>query len=156
MAYITQEQKKVIAANIKAKYPTKEGWKFSITIQHHSALNIAIMEAPVRFIDNDENYQLNHYHLDGYKNSEILEDITKIAMTGNYDNSDSMTDYFDVGYYFHLSAGKWDRPFVLKAPKLTADEIYTKRQAFFAKMDAAQEVLKKATADYNEFHEVYA
>jgi len=22
-----------------------------------------------------------------------------------------MTDYFDVGWYFHLSVGNWDKPF---------------------------------------------
>jgi hypothetical protein len=28
-----------------------------------------------------------------------------------YDKSDAMVDYFDTGYYLHLSIGTWDKPY---------------------------------------------
>jgi hypothetical protein len=36
-------------------------------------------------------------------------------MKGNewYDNSDSMTDYFDTAYYLRINVGQFDRPYVL-------------------------------------------
>jgi hypothetical protein len=30
------------------------------------------------------------------------------------DNSDIMTDYFDVSYYYNFHIGKWDKPYVQK------------------------------------------
>jgi len=34
---------------------------------------------------------------------------------GNHDNSDIMTDYFDVGWYISVRLGKWDKPYVVNA-----------------------------------------
>jgi hypothetical protein len=69
------------------------------------------MQAPVNF-------------LSGYKNGQnvrpdnqshpYLQQIYSIANCGNYDNSDSMTDYFDIGWYVWLSIGQWDKEFVFK------------------------------------------
>jgi len=30
----------------------------------------------------------------------------------NFDDSDSMTDYYHVNFAFHLSLGKWDKLFI--------------------------------------------
>lgn len=32
----------------------------------------------------------------------------------NYDNSDSQTDYFDVGHYTSINLGSWNKPFIVK------------------------------------------
>ncbi|MFW5847925.1 MAG: LPD29 domain-containing protein [bacterium] len=112
MAYITKEKAREIRNEIKKEFPTKKGWKFSITIKDYSSLNVDIMKAPIKFTE--KNYeQLNHYYLENYDNSDVLIKIRDICNKTNYNNSDPMTDYFDVGYYFHLSVGKWDRPFEL-------------------------------------------
>lgn len=42
----------------------------------------------------------------------MLKKVSKIVGTYNYDNSDLMTDYFDVNFYFDLRLGKYDKPFV--------------------------------------------
>jgi hypothetical protein len=34
--------------------------------------------------------------------------------TSWYDNSDIMTDYFDVAYYNNINIGKWDKPYELE------------------------------------------
>lgn len=47
---------------------------------------------------------------------EVLKQADEIGNARNWDNSDSMTDYFDVNYYFDLHIGKWNQPFVRLAP----------------------------------------
>ena len=34
--------------------------------------------------------------------------------TGWYNNTDIMTDYFDIAYYLDVNVGKWDKGYVLK------------------------------------------
>lgn len=41
---------------------------------------------------------------------EVIDNIVKAINSENYDNSDGMSDYYDVGYYVHLNFGKWDKP----------------------------------------------
>lgn len=55
----------------------------------------------------EEHYQLNHYNVSWYKEltDECRNRIQKaidICNSYNYDNSDAMTDYFDVGFYQHF------------------------------------------------------
>lgn len=42
----------------------------------------------------------------------IFDKIFDAMNTDNHDNSDIMTDYFDVGHYVDVQIGKWDRPFI--------------------------------------------
>jgi hypothetical protein len=44
----------------------------------------------------------------------VLQRAVQIGQAQNWDNSDSMTDYFDVNYYFHINIGKWNKPFTIK------------------------------------------
>ena len=122
MAYITPEQVKEKRKEIRTKYPTKDGWKFSVRGRDYSCLDISILEAP-RDLDCGDYSQINHYNLSELKERELFEDITSIAMRGNHDNSDAMTDYFDVGWYFHLSVGDWDKPLVVKTPQRYIDRM---------------------------------
>jgi hypothetical protein len=43
----------------------------------------------------------------------FINEIISVLNEGNHDNSDIMTDYFDVGWYVHLNVGKWNKPYVL-------------------------------------------
>jgi hypothetical protein len=61
---------------------------------------------------------VNPYHPDNAFEGELLETIKAILdalNTGNHDRSDSMTDYFDVGWYVDLNIGRWDRAFEVKS-----------------------------------------
>lgn len=42
---------------------------------------------------------------------EVMKDAQSIANSYNYDDSDSMTDYFNTNFYLHLNIGKWNKPF---------------------------------------------
>lgn len=128
MAYISTEQVAEIRSELKKQLPEI---KFSVVRHHFSNVTIAIMQAPYRFTE--ENYkQLNHFFLDSYNHSEILIKIKEIANRGNYDDSDSQTDYFDVGFYLNIHVGKYDKPFVLTEAKSKAVKPVKKEE--FAKV----------------------
>jgi len=42
----------------------------------------------------------------------FLKRVVEIADQYNYNDSDSMTDYYSVNFAFHLSLGKWDKAFM--------------------------------------------
>lgn len=134
---ITKETRKAL----KAEFPE---CKFSVTTKNGLSISAHLMSAPASpFASLDyisshyEQYpashdgkdaQLNHYYINQdnlgrwasncvhltEKAAKMLIRVTEIANADNYDNSDHMTDYFDVGFYFHLEIGKWNKPFVIK------------------------------------------
>ena len=122
MAYIGKEQAAKIRKELKELFPQ---FKFSVRIADHRSLNVAIMAGPIDFravaphAFRDESYycQINRYHIENTWEGavgQILRAITDVCNRDNYDNSDIQTDYFDVGYYFHLKIGKWDRDYEVR------------------------------------------
>jgi len=125
MAYMNQDKKAVIAAQLKKVVPA--GWKYSLRVHNHSTLVLTVQSAPVDLcntvpavdrrypIDNANGYrQLNTYHLDYEMSGELLatfEAIKDAMNLGNHDNSDPQVDYFDVGHYVSIHIGAWDKPF---------------------------------------------
>jgi hypothetical protein len=109
MAYISIEKTKDIREQLKREFPDV---KFSIRNKDYTCIEVDIMAAPFRISEKDYE-QINTYYPEWYLCPDIIEKITNICNKGNHDNSDYMTDYFDVGWYFHLSQGKWDKPFQL-------------------------------------------
>ena len=80
------------------------------------------------YTERDYEYaQLNHYTLlqdkwedsNGYCNGvyltekawKVLKRVVEIAESYNYNDSDSMIDYFDTQFYFHLEIGQWNKPY---------------------------------------------
>ena len=71
-------------------------------------------------------HQLNHYQvLQDYNSAEwcnglfltkegheLFKDVVQFTNVYNWDNSDSMIDYFDVHFYLHINLGKWDKDFI--------------------------------------------
>ncbi len=117
MAYITQEQKKEIAKLLKKVVPSD--WKYSLAIRHHSTIVMTIRKGPVELVTVDEkvrtHFVTNHLYLSNRYSGEMLETMEKINAAlnlNNFDNSDTMTDYFDVGHYVTIQAGKWNKPFI--------------------------------------------
>lgn len=74
-----------------------------------------------------EDWQFNQYYdfgKDMIERSPIdirvlsaIKDVMDYLQSYNYDDSDSMTDYFDCGFYFHVSIGKYNKPCIVKEPK---------------------------------------
>ena len=124
MACMTQEKKKVIAENLKKVMP--KGWKFSVAVEHHSVLILNIKSAPVdilkalkssEYLDPSKltRIQLTCGRFDNtFTDPELADTFREISAamnTLNYDRSDVMTDYFDVGYYTRINVGTFERPF---------------------------------------------
>jgi hypothetical protein len=117
MAYVNKETKAKVVAAVKAVLP--KDWKATFAVQDHMVLVCTIRKAPVDlkavFDCDREYYGVNEYHYRTHCNDKAVADILEKIVTAlncdNHDNSDPMTDYFDVGYYINLQFGSWDKPF---------------------------------------------
>lgn len=118
MAYISTEEVRTIRNDLKATFPK---FKFSVRYQPNSksAITVTIKSGPVKFAEprHGDYVQLNHYHPGNYDNADIFQQIIDVVNKKNYDNSDSMTDYFDVGFYVQFEQGSWKKPYVLTSDK---------------------------------------
>ena len=116
MAYITTEQVKEKRVLLKKAFPAKHGWRFSVTREHMSSINISIMQYPDNYDFNTPHNCVNHFYIKdsdfGENEKEVLLKINEIAHLGHWDDSDMMTDYFNCAFYVNLSIGKWDKPAV--------------------------------------------
>lgn len=135
MAYMNQEKKAKIAAQLKKVVPA--GWKYSLAVEHRSGIRMTISQAPsdllgsiyeclqanssepVRWRVESGCYELNPYwfktHLEGHPHLEDFKAIMAALNIDNYNRSDVQSDYFDIGHYVYLNIGKWNKPFVCTA-----------------------------------------
>jgi len=115
MAYMSQEKKKQLAPGIKAVLK-EYGMKGSIAVDNYSSLVVNLREGPIDF--GGDRIQVNPYwvreHYEG-KARDFLTKLVKAMNVGNHDNSDIMTDYFDVGWYIVINVGRWDKPYKVTA-----------------------------------------
>ena len=134
MAYFSQEQKKKIAPKIKEILKQYE-LKGTLRIKNHSTIVLTIRSGKLDFIGNyaevnknrskefqsdieyikeKKNISVNHYYIDNSfsgKCKEVLIKLKNVLNTNNYDNSEPMVDYFDVGHYISIEIGEWNRPY---------------------------------------------
>jgi hypothetical protein len=136
MAYMNQEKKSQIAAALKLVVPA--GWKYSLSVRNHSGIVMMVRQAPVDILGHvqaaldikaatcsapkskiEGYFSVNPYHIADSFSGDLLVVVQKIMAAlnlNNYDNSDIMTDYFDVGHYVDLKFGEWDNPFLDTVP----------------------------------------
>ena len=136
MAYMNQERKAKIAANLKPILK-KYGVKGSLRVRNHMAIVLTIKSGPIDFIANcnevcgrsqfqrnggfrpiKEGYcDVNPFwfqeHFDGVAKEFLTEAFKALKVAGWYDRSDAQVDYFDTAYYCDINVGKWDKPYVL-------------------------------------------
>ena len=116
MAYITKEETAAKRAAIKAAFPLKDGWKFSVT-GSGSTLDVYLMEYPAG-LSFPESADINHYWIEesiarselGEVEAEVCKKAIAIMAEGHWDKSDIMTDYFNCSYYYYFHIGKWNKP----------------------------------------------
>ena len=113
MAYMNQQRKAVIAANLKpvlAKY----GVKGTLSVRNGMAICLTLTQGVIDFGDASS---VNPYwikdHWSGVARDFLLEALAALKSAEWYDRSDVMTDYFDTAYYFDIKLGKWGKPYVL-------------------------------------------
>lgn len=140
MAYMSQERKAKLAPAIKAVLK-KYSVKGTLAVRNHSTLVLNIKSGKIDFIENfietdsnvmhgremsqdqidyirkNQSLDVNPYwykeHFSG-KAKAFLSELLPLMNTGNHDNSDIQTDYFDVGWYVDVNIGKWSKPYVLE------------------------------------------
>lgn len=113
MAYMSQEMKAKLAPGIKAVLK-KYNMKGTISVDHHAELVVKIKSGPLFKESHNKYTQVNHYHIDNHyegKERDFLNELRDAMMVGNHDNSNSMVDYFDVGWYISIHIGRWNKPY---------------------------------------------
>lgn len=135
MAFVSQDLKKSLAPTIK-RICTKYGVKATLAVRHHSTLCLNIKSGKVDFMESYNRLGIaesrpdhlpfqpetryigvNPYHYKRHFDGAALKFLSEVipAMNnGNHDNSDIMTDYFDVGWYIDVNIGRWNKPYVLE------------------------------------------
>lgn len=124
MAYVSQELKAKLSPMIKS-ICKNYGVKASLAVSNHSTLVLNIKSGSIDFfksynrdLDKPENgnIQVNPYwYNDDFDGAakEFLSEVITAMNEGNFDKSDSQTDYFHVGWYVNVNIGQWDKPYEL-------------------------------------------
>jgi hypothetical protein len=127
MAYISTEEVRAVRNALKAKFGKQ--FKFSVRQSDHMKLHVTILSGTVDFgslLDASEftsggYFSVNSHHMHHCGEheallNEILREI-KIApgtVAGGspwFDNTDIMTDYFDVAFYIGLKIGTSEKSY---------------------------------------------
>jgi hypothetical protein len=116
MAFISTEIVKKIRQEIKATFP--KGWKFSITKEHHSSINVILLSSNIDDKEHESNYINTHYVNEnktpfGKVYQKIDEIVNRVG--DYYDNSDIMTDYHNTAFYKNYSVGSWSKDYTYNA-----------------------------------------
>ncbi len=136
MAYMSQERKAKIAPIVKSILK-RYGVKGSLAVSNHMTLVLNIKSGSLDFIKNfnetvenqpggfrlgspaKDYLSINKYWYHEHFNDKVikkfLDEVYNALNNGNHDNSNSMIDYFDVGWYVDVNIGKWNKPYVLEA-----------------------------------------
>ncbi len=139
MAYVSQELKAKLAPSIRAVCK-KHGIKASVAVRNHMTLVLNVKQGSIDFIENfietdkaksycnymdeaaiarirkDQSLDVNPYHYRDHfsgRARKFLIEVMSIMNDGNWDKSDSQTDYFNVGWYVDVNIGKWNKPYAL-------------------------------------------
>ncbi len=117
----------------RCKFSIRSGWA-GCTYTFHISLVQADFEAfTPEYREQRGSVQLNHYYLQKEDRitdrcREVMQNIIDFCESFNYDNSDSMTDYFDVNYYATYSVGTSEKYFTYMPPQLKSAEPIYKRK----------------------------
>jgi hypothetical protein len=132
MAYISKDDKNVKAILLRA-LGKKYAVKLSVSRDNHSTIVLTLYSGKIDFfkdyqghktffVDNTQYIDVNPYYLsEQFKSDskafEFLNQALDIMNSGNWNNSDIMTDYFDIGFYVTINIGKFKKPYVFTGVK---------------------------------------
>ena len=121
MPYMDQWRKKELAPLIKS-ICKKHGITATLSVTSNgSTLNLNIKSGSIDFdgMDQKGTCSINPYHYkkDFADNEKALAfscEVVPAMNIGNYDNSNHMNDYVDVGWYTLINIGNYGKPYILK------------------------------------------
>lgn len=132
MAYIGQDDKKRIAANLKPILK-KYGVKGTLSIRNNMTITLTLKSGKIDFIENytrSENdairddalkfgIDVNPYwfqdHFAGKAKEFLAAAFRALKSADWYDESDASVDYFNTAYYVGINIGKWQKPYTVEA-----------------------------------------
>ena len=109
MAYMNQQRKAILVEKAKS-VAKKYGAKITYRVRNHSTIiatvkatsNIEIPSDLAQILA-DSSYPIDITFCKGEgKFYDFKNELKAALMTGNHDNSDIITDYFDVGWYVYI------------------------------------------------------
>lgn len=136
MAYMSQEKKKELLPAIKSilkKYNSKG----TLSVRNLSTIVLTITHCPIDLVDNhmeavknfrffgnrcqtmdrpDYLTETHRHHIEnGYTGEakKMLLELFDTMNVGNWDKSDSQTDYYNVGWYSDIYIGRYKKPLIL-------------------------------------------
>ena len=129
MAYISKDEKNAKALELRA-LAKQYNITVSVARDNYTTIVLNISRGKIDFFKDyqwetgfftegsDTYLTVNHHYLKdqfktGSKSLEFLEKAYLILNAGNHNNSDAMTDYYDVGFYISINIGKFQKPYIL-------------------------------------------
>ncbi len=115
MAYMNQEKKKKLAPKIK-DILKKHNVKGSLSVNNYSELRLTLQKGRIDFgTDSINEFWYKDHFADNPEALAFLSEVIPAMNVGNHDNSDIMTDYFDVGWYVSVNLGRYDKPYIISS-----------------------------------------
>ena len=114
----------IIRSWIKETYPR---YRFSVRRDGYSSFYIHLIHADfVAFTPQAGGIvymAINHYSITSDdrltdRAKEVMQNVYEFVKSYHYDDSDSMTDYFNTNFYLHLNIGDDRHPYKIVVPKL--------------------------------------
>lgn len=120
-SYTRKELKEIFSKWLKETY---KGCTFSISLSGYNSICVRLLKADFNPFKGDMklNYSFSRYSITddpelNDRAKEMFNNIESYLMSYNYDRSDLMTDYYDVGFYLDMVIGSGKTPFKVEIPK---------------------------------------
>lgn len=120
-SYTRKELKVIFAKWLKEIY---KGCTFSISLSGYNSICVRLLKADFNPFKGEMKlkYSFSRYSITddpelNDRAKEMFNNIESYLMSYNYDRSDLMTDYYDVGFYLDMVIGSGKTPFKVEIPK---------------------------------------
>lgn len=120
-SYTRKELKEIFAKWLKETY---KGCTFSISLSGYNSICVRLLKADFNPFKGEMKlkYSFSRYSITddpelNDRAKEMFNNIESYLMSYNYDHSDLMTDYYDVGFYLDMVIGSGKTPFKVEIPK---------------------------------------
>lgn len=120
-SYTRKELKVIFAKWLKETY---KGCTFSISLSGYNSICVRLLKADFNPFKGEMKlkYSFSRYSITddpelNDRAKEMFNNIESYLMSYNYDHSDLMTDYYDVGFYLDMVIGSGKTPFKVEIPK---------------------------------------
>ena len=132
----TKEIAAEIRAYVKKAYPD---CKFSVSFKGYSggsSIYVRLMSGPYAALKTATHHDVNYYYIE--RDTELTDwaravmiDVNDCICSYRFSDCDSMTDYFDVNFWYSIGVGRWDKHYEInaKVKKLAGEVKETKNES---------------------------